>query len=167
MKEQEDPIYLHVNPDCETRQVIHAESILGSNVMILASFFCSENPPPGKVEVEKIEFEIYPMFGIFHWGFKKIIPQPDTDCKKGEVREIKIVLGTTKVDYKMTIYCKDVTWKHDDIIDNKMYFDVLGKEFNRDQLKEIFENGVVPKEEFINIPVEGRPCQFKLVSPMS
>jgi hypothetical protein len=167
MKDPEIPIYLHVDPECKTRQVIHVESILGSNVTILASFFCKNNSSSNKVKVEKIKFEIYPMFGIFHWGFKKIIPQSDSDCKKGEVRKIKIVLGTTKAVPEMTITCKDVTWKYDDIIDNKMYFDVLGKEFNRDQLKEVFDNGVLPNEEFINIPVDKRPCQFKLVSPMS
>ena len=53
-----------------------------------------------------------------------------------------------------------------DIIDNKMYFNVLGKEFNRKELKEIFENKSITSNDFNNIPVAGRPCQFKLVSPM-
>lgn len=166
MEAQENPTYLHVNPYCNDRQVIHIESILGSNVVILGIFSCKNDSSSNKVEVEKIEFEIYPMDGLFSWGFKKIIPQLDSDVKNNKIREIKIVLGTTNMKPKMTIICKGVSWEHDDIIDNKMYFNVLGKEFDRKELKEIFENKSITSNDFNNIPVAGRPCQFKLVSPM-
>ena len=87
MEAQENPTYLHVNPYCNDRQVIHIESILGSNVVILGIFSCKNDSSSNKVEVEKIEFEIYPMDGLFSWGFKKIIPQLDSDVKNNKIRE--------------------------------------------------------------------------------
>jgi hypothetical protein len=170
MKEQEKPTYLYVDPYCGRRQVIHIESIAGSNIVFTATFNCEEPDASGKIVLKDVEFETYPMFGVFNWGFKRIEPQKDTDSKPNSIREIKVVMGIFEVEHKVIIPFKGVTWNKGDTIDNKMFFDVLGREVEREDLKKTLKTfglNESMREEAIAIPVDGRPCQFKLVNPMS
>ena len=163
MKQQyERGIYLYVDPfKKDLRQLIHMESILGSNIAFTAKFDCDRENPNGDVRVNKLNFEIYPMSSLLRWGFKRIEPQVELDPVLGK-RIIKVVLGFNNADSTCEVVCKNICWGMDEIIDNKIYFDVFGMEIGRDQLgAELAKYGLGgPK---IEVPVEGRPCQFKLV----
>ena len=128
-----EQVYLNIDPYCGKMQLIHAESIAGSNLIIMANFSCNPSKTRNNVEVTEANFEIYPMFGLFNWGFKKIVPI--NEPKEGK-RIIKFVMSlngspTMKVDFK------GINWKADEIIDNEIKFYILGAKRDRSNLEKL------------------------------
>lgn len=183
---ENNDIYLNVKPfntvsssEKTEPQLIHLESIVGCNVAIFASFKCSKKTD-NTIKVDNIDFEMYPMFGIYQLGFKKIeVCKGYYDREGKKVRVLKIELGLfkTKSFYSVdcTKYGYDIEWLYDDIIDCKISYNLFGFIFNdRTKLKaRIEEMGIFSSTheseklpEKIIIPRNGRPCQFKLVKEL-
>lgn len=158
-----EQIYLNVNPLCDDLQVIHVESTLGFNLMLYAKFECAPSSDDDSVKVKKIKFYSYPMYGLLPFGIEDIIVEPEP-LQKFRIIRILMAASNGQTEYEVDLNDKNIVWKYDEIVDNKVSFQVGEQKYTRKSLAAshpILEMGF-PKNKLL-IPVGERPCQFRLV----
>lgn len=159
-------IYLNVNPLNNEPQLIHMETILNLGSIAFTGKFDCKRTKDKKIKVNNIEFEMYEMAGKVHFGFKNIILDKNTT---GGKRVINIELGikNSQKKYHLNLNNENICWETKDIIVNKITFNLSGLKMNRESLIDTITELNIEKESYkLLIPINGRPCQFKLVSEM-
>ncbi|MDO1512864.1 hypothetical protein Q2T41_09375 [Maribacter confluentis] len=145
--------------------MIHVESTLGFNIMLYAEFDCTEyNDSNDSVKVNGVKFYSYPMSGLISFGILDVKFETEP---YHNFRIIKILMGANgNNQHDVDLTNENIVWKYDEIVDNKISFEVKGHVYTRDTLAA--SHPMLDDESNTSffsplIPVGGRPCQFRLV----
>ena len=164
----EKEIFLNVKPFCNEPQLIHMESVAGCNIAFTGTFKCINNNDENTLKLKGIKFNMYPMFGLFTFGFDKIEVKRSPNNEGLRVIDFQLELGSEEYTKEITFdEGNEIIWNFNDTIDNNIVFKVGPIIIEREGLNDIFKKSNLYKnfKDFeANVPTIDRPCKFKLVS---
>ncbi|WP_298543807.1 hypothetical protein [uncultured Aquimarina sp.] len=165
-------ISLHIDPNpklssknAKAYQVLHLESLFGSNIAILAHFECGPINN-GCLQLKKGFFTMYPMLGVLNFGFREVGISNDGNFEFAlGIIDNDGVCESIEVDF--TKNNQIVTWETKKIIKNEITFRIGNISMDRDTFVKYMEGlNIYRKGKEDMIPRNGRPCQFKLVTEL-